>query len=231
MLFGPLAELIPMPVIGGLIFVIGGELLWGRRGDIWLVTHTAALPTVAMVATFLATTQFPLQQAILFGAGLSLVLFCAEASRQGHLVALERTEPGNPARWRVSPVPEAVASHAITVLGYPGSGLFAEVARVDESWLDTDQTHDAAILLVIRTLPDIPSSTLLRALQRRADRLRARNVRLMLVGVDRQTYSVFQRSRFLDRVGEGKRRASLGVRVRRAGVGPCRRRSVARQSG
>jgi hypothetical protein len=77
---------IPTPVIGGLIFVIGGELLWGRREDIQLVVRTAKLETVAMLATFLATTQFPLQNAILFGAGLSLILFCAEASRQGHPV-------------------------------------------------------------------------------------------------------------------------------------------------
>jgi SulP family sulfate permease len=114
LLFGPLAELIPMPVIGGLIFVIGGELLWGRREDIWLVSHTATLPTVAMVATFLATTQFPLQDAILFGAGLSLILFCVEASRQGHLFALERISPDVNADWRITSVPAVAPSRAVS---------------------------------------------------------------------------------------------------------------------
>jgi SulP family sulfate permease len=201
LLFGPLAELIPMPVIGGLIFVIGGELLWGRKRDIELVSRTATLPTVAMVATFLATTQFPLQDAILFGAGLSLILFCAEASRQGHLFALERTDPDSGTDWRIIDVPDVAPSHAVTVLGYSGSGLFAEVARVEEGWPHTDRTHDAVILLVVRTLPDIPSSTLLKALENRAEKLKAQNVRFMLVGVDQSTYGVFKRSGLLDRFG------------------------------
>jgi SulP family sulfate permease len=190
-----------MPVIGGLIFVIGGELLWGRKEDIELVSRTATLPTVAMVATFLATTQFPLQDAILFGAGLSLLLFCAEASRQGHLYALERIDAGDTGDWRIGEVPQSVPSNAVTILGYSGSGLFAEVARVEESWPRTDDTHDAVIVLVVRTLPDIPSSTLLKAIQRRAAKLQTQRVRFMLVGVDMQTYGVFKRSKLLDQVG------------------------------
>jgi SulP family sulfate permease len=200
-LVGPVAEVIPMPVIGGLILVIGGELIWGRREDIRLVLQTAPLPAAAMVVTFLATTQLPLQDAIILGAGLSLLLFCVEASRQGHLVALVPAGPDRPGRWRTAPVPEEAPSGAVTVLLYAGSGLFAEVARVDERRPRTDRTRDAAIILTVRTLPDIPSSTLLQALERRAGALRERGVRFMLVGVDPQTMAVFARSGLLGRMG------------------------------
>jgi SulP family sulfate permease len=65
-------------------------------------------------------------------------------------------------------------------------------------WPRTDQTGNAAIILTIRKLPDIPSTTQLKWLERRAATLRTRNVRLMLVGVDEQTLQVFERSGFLE---------------------------------
>ncbi len=73
---GSLAERIPMPVIGGLILVVGGELIWGKRRDIRLVLRTSPLSSAAMTLTFLATTQLPLQRAIVIGAVLSLLLYC-----------------------------------------------------------------------------------------------------------------------------------------------------------
>jgi SulP family sulfate permease len=190
-----------MAVIGGLIIVIGGELLVGRVDDIRLVLRTDATPAAAMIVMFLATTFLPLQQAILLGAGLSLILFCAAASRQGRLLALVPSDAEHPDRWRYAPVPEEAPSGAVTILQYAGSGHFAEVARIDERWPRTTDTHDAVIILVVRTLPDIPSTTLLKSLERRSDTLRAHDVRLMFVGVDQETYSVFKRSGFLEKVG------------------------------
>ncbi|MFC8627378.1 SulP family inorganic anion transporter [Streptomyces anulatus] len=75
LLCGSLAERIPMPVIGGLILVVGGELIWGKRHDIALVLRTSWMSAGAMAVTFLATTQLPLQQAIALGAVLSLLLY------------------------------------------------------------------------------------------------------------------------------------------------------------
>ena len=199
LLFGPLAELIPMPVIGGLIIVIGCELLLGREADIRLVVRTAPAPAAAMIVTFLATTSLPLQDAIFLGAGLSLLLFCVAASHQGQLVAL--VPPEGDGRWRIAPVPESVPSGAVTVLQYTGTGLFAELARIDERWPRTDQTRHAAIILSVRTLPDIPSTTLLKWLEHRAATLRAQDVRFILEGLDAETTQVFARSGALALLG------------------------------
>src|SRR5262249_6159226 len=78
---GPAAGLIPMAVIAGLVIVIGVELVVGRLSDIRLVVSTSAWSTVAMIATFLGTTQLPLQQAVVLGVFLSLVLYALQASR------------------------------------------------------------------------------------------------------------------------------------------------------
>jgi SulP family sulfate permease len=201
LLFGSAAEVIPMPVIGGLIIVIGAEILLGRQADIRLVLRTAPLPSVAMVVTFLATTALPLQDAIFLGAGLSLILFCVGASQQSNLVALVSAGPDNSDRWRIVPVPESVPSNAVTVLHYAGTGLFAELPRIDDRWPRTDQTHDAVIILSIRTLPDVPSTTLLKWLEHRAKLLESQGVRLMLVGLDEETMRVFERSGVLAQIG------------------------------
>jgi SulP family sulfate permease len=178
---GGVAERIPMPVIGGLVIVIGAELVVGRLPDIRLVLRTGWLPTVAMLATFLATTQLPLQQAILLGAGLSLVLYCVNAERSGRLQALIREGDG---RWRATDVPAELPSNAVTVLHYEGAGLFAEVARLEESWPRSADARHAVVILHARAMPDIPSSTILKSLSRRAQHLDAQGCRLMVAGID-----------------------------------------------
>jgi SulP family sulfate permease len=72
---------------------------------------------------------------------------------------------------------------------------------MDELWPQTSSTHDAVIILVVQTLPDIPSTTFLKALARRSRHLRGQGVRLMLVGVDEFTLGVFKRSGEIDVLG------------------------------
>jgi SulP family sulfate permease len=128
---GPYAELIPMPVIGGLLLVIGGELIVGRLADVSLVWRTSTLSTAAMLLTFLATTQIPLQYAIFLGAGLSLLLYCVSSARQSTLIALEPADTG---AWRVADVPAVVPSDAVTVLHYDGVSLLSSWPSGGRSW-------------------------------------------------------------------------------------------------
>ena len=97
-----------MPVIGGLIFVIGLELVMGRLPDIKLVLRVAPISAVAMLITFAATTQLPLHTAILIGVITSLVLYCVKVSQSAQLVALEQTGDGD---FQIVPVPEECPSN------------------------------------------------------------------------------------------------------------------------
>lgn len=198
LLVGHQAELIPMPVIGGLVMVIGIELVSGRRADIALVVRTAPLSTVAMIVTFLATTALPLQQAIFIGAALSLILFCVQVQRRARLVELVR-RPDN--RWETSEPPSSIPSRQVTVLGYLGVGIFAELERIDERWPSIDQTRNAVVVLEVRTIPNVPSATLVRAFGRWSDRLAAGGSRLMLAGVDPDLYQILTRSGLVDKLG------------------------------
>ncbi|MFF5931719.1 SulP family inorganic anion transporter [Streptomyces hydrogenans] len=177
----PLAEHIPMPVIGGLILVVGGELIWGKRHDILLVLRTSPLSSAAMVLTFLATTQLPLQQAIVIGAVLSLLLYCVQAARRSRLVALTADATG---RWHPGDVPASLPPGEVTVLYYDGVGFFAELPGIEESLPPTDDACGAVMILVMRGVPDVPSSTMAKVLRRHAHDLRRAGGRLILVGVE-----------------------------------------------
>ncbi|WP_274029509.1 SulP family inorganic anion transporter [Streptomyces sp. MMBL 11-1] len=200
LLCGSLAERIPMPVIGGLILVVGGELVWGRRHDIVLVLRTSWVSAGAMVLTFLATTQLPLQQAIVLGAVVSLLLYCAQAARQAKLVALVRRDDG---RWETARPPAALTPGRITVLDYAGSSLFAELPRVESQLPAPDGARGAVLILVVRALPDVPSSAMLKLLDRYAGQLADRGGRLILCGVQPPLVRLLHRSGIAGRLGDG----------------------------
>lgn len=196
---GSAAEIIPMPVIGGLILVIGAELVVGRLPDIKLVLRVAPLSAVAMLVTFAATTQLPLHTAILIGVITSLVLYCAKAAEAAQLMALVPAPDGG---WQQAPVPERCTSNNVTVLHYAGVGLFAEVARIDETWPRADDTTNAVVVLSLRSLPDVPSSVTIKALRRWAGQLTANSGRLIIAGVNPGTAEVLRRGGLDDLLGD-----------------------------
>ena len=196
---GSAAEIIPMPVIGGLILVIGAELVLGRWPDIKLVLSVAPLSALAMLITFAATTQLPLHTAILIGVITSLVLYCVKASGTAQLIAVQQTDDGG---WRIVPVPERVASNDVTVLHYAGVGLFAEVARIDEEWPRAEGSRNAVVVLSLRALPDVPSSVAIKALRRWAGQLEAHNGRLIVSGVTPAAARILQRGGLDEILGE-----------------------------
>lgn len=196
---GPVAGQIPMAVIGGLLLVIGGELIAGRLGDIVLVLRTSVLSTAAMVITFLATTQLPLQDAIFIGAGLSIVLYAVAETRRARIVELT---PDGSGGWLIGDAPRTLPSNRTTVLHYVGGSFFAEVNRLEDEWPDPRGAHDAAVVLSLRGSSGIPSATFLRAFERASTRLRANGVRLYLCGVSEAERDLLARSGTLDVLGE-----------------------------
>jgi SulP family sulfate permease len=195
---GSLAELIPMPVIGGLLLVIGGELVAGRWPDIKLVLRTAPLSAVAMLLTFAATTQLPLHTAILIGAITSLVLYCVKAASSAKLIALTPAAEGG---WDQAPVPTTIPSNEVTVLHYAGVGLFAEVPRIDEEWPRVADSRDAVVVLSLAALPDVPSSKVIHALKKWASDLEKNGGRLIIAGVSPAAEAVLKRGHISEVVG------------------------------
>ncbi|MDV3127571.1 SulP family inorganic anion transporter [Mycobacterium sp. 21AC1] len=198
LLAGSVAELIPMPVIGGLILVIGAELVTGRWADIKLVLRTAPMSAVAMLITFLATTQLPLHTAILIGALTSLILYCVKAAQSAKLVALTAAADGG---WNRAPVPASCPSNEVTVLHYAGVGLFAEVPRIDEEWPSVAESENAVVVLSMGGLPDVPSSKVVKALEKWAQALKTNGGKLIIAGLSPEATTVLEHGGVRELVG------------------------------
>ncbi len=197
LLIGPVADTIPLPVIGGLLFVIAGELAMSRRRDIVLELRTSAVSSSAMGVTFVATTLLPLQQAVFIGAVLSLLLYAVSAARHGRLQAMKRHATG----WELVDPPPELPSHEVTVLHYAGAGFFAEVAHIEELWPHASQCRGAAVVLNLRALPEVPSATFVKAVEHLAGHLRRYDNVLILAGLTPEFMVVADRCGLLDAVG------------------------------
>ncbi|WP_418275653.1 SulP family inorganic anion transporter [Isoptericola jiangsuensis] len=197
LVLGPLAGAIPMAVIGGLLLVIGGELVAGRRRDIRLVIRTSWLSAAAMIITFAATTQLPLQRAIFLGAGLSMVLFAVQAALRGRVLELVAQDDGD---FTIADAPTVLPSGRTTVLHYAGSGFFAEVNRLEEQWPDAAGTHDAALVISLRGSAGVPSTTFLKSLDRLLDRWHHQGVQVVICGVPDEERRRFDRGGVSERL-------------------------------
>lgn len=196
----PLAERIPVPVIGALILIVGGELLWARLGDLVLVARTSRLSLLALFVTFLATTQLPLQHAVGLGAGLSLLLYCVQSARQTELAELVRDDSGG---WVTAPVPATLPPGEVTVINYSGVSFFAELPELEAALPAVAGAERSVLILVLRTLPEIPSSAIIKAFSRYADELEAAGGRLILAGVRPGLATVLQRTGIASQLGPG----------------------------
>jgi hypothetical protein len=96
LLFGSYAELVPLAVIGGMLVVIGIELIAARVPSARLVFRTGEWgPIAAMVITLLSALFIPLQDTIFLGAGLSLILYVVASSRKFRLQQAVRQADGS----------------------------------------------------------------------------------------------------------------------------------------
>ncbi|MDR2997966.1 MAG: hypothetical protein LBU78_07595 [Microbacterium sp.] len=197
---GPLAGYIPMAVIGGLMLVIGTELIIERRADIVLVARTSWLSLAAMVVTFVASTQLPLQQAIFIGAALSIVLVAVSVSRIARFFEMVHGKRG----WHLQNPPAELPSGRTTVLQYTGVGFFAEVSRVSQDWPDSSQTTDAALVLSLRGSNEIPSATFMKAFDRHLARLDAQGIPVVICGIPKKERGEILRRHALSTVGSDR---------------------------
>src|SRR5262249_66888 len=149
-------------------------------------------------ATFLATTQLPLQEAIFIGAGLSILLYAVAASRRGRLVELT---PDGSGGWLIGDPPAQVPSDRTTVLHYVGAAFVAEVNRLESEWPDARNATGAAVVLSLRGGVGIPSATFLKAFERACLRLREHDVHLVLCGVPPSFRDLLDRTGTLDVLG------------------------------
>ncbi len=197
LLLGNLAELVPLAVIAGLLFVIAGELILARIPSVLLVLRTSPASSVALGLTFFGALFIPLQWTIFIGSGLSLLVFVQQRHAAADSSGLTRTSDG---RWVETPLPERLESHQITVIDYRGSGFFAEVPQFRTHVPTSGDAEGAVLVLRLHDLDRI-NSTFEGLLAKLADALRQGGNHLILEGVRPAVLATLERSGTLDQIG------------------------------
>jgi SulP family sulfate permease len=197
LLLGSLAELVPLSVIAGMLFVIGAELILGRLPDVRLIYRTSWGSVAAGLLTFLSALFIPLQWTIFLGAGLSLILYVYAASKHVQVHCLVRNENG---RYEEHDVPDTYPSHAVTIISVGGHEFFAEIPLLDEHMPSTRGVTHAAVILRAEGLEQA-SSTGLKWLQRYTKELQAGGNLVLLARIRPHLKDQLERTGLMDIVG------------------------------
>ena len=137
----PLAELIPMSGLAGLLIFSTIEAVNARRlVRTWEVGTTAWL---AAVMTFLLTLTISIQLALFGGILISFALYLYSASLD---VQLRELVPVGDGRFRVEDLPDPFPSGRPVVLTFYGSSFFAAIDTLDRQLPDADSIQDTVII-------------------------------------------------------------------------------------
>ena len=176
---GPLAELIPLPALAGILILIGVELM-NRPGEIVCIWKYSRPGRWGMVATFISTQVLPLQYSIYVGVLLSLAIYLVTSTREASVVRLVPVEGG---MFREEPAPGRLPGGRLTVLSISGSVYFATLRAIERSLPSPEGADGAVVILALRGRVEAGTG-LFRLLERYARRLFAHNGRLILAEVD-----------------------------------------------
>jgi sulfate permease, SulP family len=199
LLFGSQAEKVPLAVIGGMLVVIGVELIMARVPSARLVWSTRAWGSIiAMTLTFVSAVFIPLQYTIFLGAALSLGLYVVASARKVRLQQAVRLEDGG---WEMREAAKALKPNDVNVFVIQGLDFFAEVPTLDDEMPPARGVSNAVVVLVLRDMQKV-TSTAIRWLERYAKELKANGSLLMLADVNPTVLDVLKKSGALDAIGE-----------------------------
>jgi SulP family sulfate permease len=198
LLFGSYAEKVPLAVIGGMLVVIGIELIMARVPSARLVMRTAAWgPIAALLLTFFSALFIPLQYTIFLGALLSLLLYVGASARKFRLQQAVRLEDGS---WEIHDASQTLPPNQATVLVVQGLDFFAEVPTLEDQLPSASGASGAAVILILRDMHHI-TSTAIKWLERYARSLQENGSMLMLADVNPKVLDTLQKSGALDVIG------------------------------
>jgi SulP family sulfate permease len=196
-LVGSLAELVPLAVIAGMLFVIGAELILGRVPDAKLMLASSWGSVAAGALTFGSALFIPLQYTIFLGAGLSLLLYVYASSKNVKIRRLVRTDAG---RYREQAVPSSYPANQITILKISDLEFSGEVPVIDELMPSAQGAKNAAVILLSRGREHV-SSTGLKWLKRYVKEMREGGNLLIMAEVQPEVKAELGRAGILETIG------------------------------
>jgi SulP family sulfate permease len=171
---------IAMPALAGLLMLVGYRTI--KPDDIKAVWRTGATQATVMSVTFILTMIIPLQNAVMVGIGISVILFVI---KQSNRMTLKRWVPDEGGRRmkEVDPPTEVGVDEVIILQPY-GSLFFASAPVFDEELPDVlPESSNSVVIIRLRGKTDL-GTTFMDVLARYADALRSQDCKLMITYAD-----------------------------------------------
>ncbi len=183
LVLGDLVGFIAMPALAGLLMIVGYRTV--KPGDIKAVWRTGNTQAVVMAVTFALTMIIPLQNAVLVGIGISVILFVI---KQSNRIAVRRWIVRDDGRIREVKTPTEVGPNEVIVLQPYGSLFFASAPVFEEELPNvTDTSTNSVVIVRLRGKTDL-GSTFMEVLSRYAYSLLEVDSKLVLVYADERVH-------------------------------------------
>ncbi|MGB7860253.1 MAG: SulP family inorganic anion transporter [Acidimicrobiia bacterium] len=215
LLFSKAVGYIAMPALAGLLMLVGYRTI--KPADIKAVWRTGITQATVMTVTFVLTMLIPLQNAVLVGVGISVILFVIGQSNRMTLKQWVFDEAGE--RMRELDPPEQVGPNQIVILQPYGSLFFATASVFEQALPDaTARSRNSVVIVRLRGKSDL-GSTFIEVLMRYAEALQAVSSKLMVLYADEKVRYQLDATGATGVIGESNIYESdewLGDTVRRA---------------
>ena len=195
LLFGSLAEQIALAALAGHLVVASTTLI--NIPQMRFIWRASAAGRWAMVATLASTLIVPLEYSVYIGVALSLLLYIGESSHI-RLTTLERVGEH---RYRESAPPRRLPDGEPVLLSLQGNLSFAAMRELLTRLPDASRSQRPVVIMRLRG-DAMLAGTGVAVIMAYHRRLRARDGKLILCGVEPKTYATLERSGALDLLGE-----------------------------
>ncbi len=197
LVLGEAVGLIAMPALAGLLMIVGYRTV--KPEDIKAVWLTGTAQATVMVVTFVLTMLIPLQNAVLVGVGISIILF---VFNQSNRITIKQWIVGDKDRMREVDPPEDVGADEILILQPYGSLFFASAPVFEEELPNvTARTRNSVVILRLRGKTDL-GSTFMEILSRYAASLHDAQSKLVLVYAHPRVRDQLEVTGVADLIGE-----------------------------
>ena len=176
LVFGDAVGYIAMPALAGLLIIVGYRTV--NPADIKAVWRTGRAEAVVMVVTFGLTMLIPLQNAVMVGIGISIILFVI---RQSNRITVRQWTVREFGWLQESEPPDDLEANKVIILQPYGSLFFASAPVFEEALPTvTADSANSVVILRLRGSSDL-GSTFLEVLTRYATSLHKVSSKLVLV--------------------------------------------------
>ena len=197
-MFSRAVGLAAMPAMAALIIVSGLQSLKANEiHDVWVVGWGSR---VVMTFTFISTLILPVQQAVLLGVALSIVVYFFSAANIVNVIELVRTPQGT---YIERQPPEILPDHQITILQIQGNIFFAAVDKLENMLPTARGSKRPVVILRLRGYQQI-NSTFINCIERYLVQIQHADGKLLLEGIDDNIMGQLERTGLTqDVLGEG----------------------------